>query len=265
MICPICTSGADFLVSKKDALSQTYDYYKCRKCAFLFDKDFADTKKLQLKISKVYENNYFEDTDYGWKNRGDSYSKKINMLLGWYKALRRKKNMTVLDYGGGNGYITSKIDSKYITSYYDKYVKPTYSGGYKILNEPEKSDVVLAVEVAEHIIDISEWKALLDLASDMLIFTTETSDGMTNAELANSWYLRPEVGHVAIYSSTALNIIAKKYGFAYFFFPSKSFHIFIRSPFLSKFNLVTLEYPFYNLLRTVKKYVPTSSRESNKA
>jgi len=250
--CPICSSDADFLISKKDALNQAYDYYKCRKCAFLFDKDFIDTQKLQFKISKVYENNYFEDTDYGWQNRGDSYSRKINMLLGWYSFFRNKKNPTVLDYGGGNGYITSKIDKKYRVFYYDKYVNPTYAGSYEVLTEPKKSDVVLAVEVAEHITDISEWKDLLDLASDVLIFTTETSDGMTNSQLANSWYLRPEVGHVAIYSSKALNVIAKKYGFAYFFFPSKSFHIFVKSPFLSKLNLVTLEYPFYNFLRMVK-------------
>lgn len=264
-MCPICKSDAYFLVSKKDTLNQVYDYHKCRKCAFLFDKDFADTQKLQSKISKVYENNYFEDIDYGWKNRGDSYSQKINMLLDWYSFFKHKKNVTVLDYGGGNGYITSKIDKKCDVLYYDKYVKPTYAGSYEILSEPKKSDVVLAVEVAEHITDVSEWKVLLDLASDVLIFTTETSDGIIESQLTDWWYLRPDVGHIAIYSAKSLNILAKKYGFAYFFFPSKSFHIFIRSPFLSKLNLIALEYPFYNLLRTVKKYVPISAGKGNKA
>ncbi len=261
--CPICAHGAIFLISKKDTLNQSYDYYKCAQCAFLFDKDFENTQKLQFKISKIYEKNYFEDIDYGWKNRGDSYSQKINMLLSWYAFLKCKNNVTVLDYGGGNGYITAKIDKKYQTFYYDKYVKPTYDGDYKIVSQPQPSDAVLAVEVVEHITDILEWKEVTGLAKDLLIFTTEVSDGMTDKQLADLWYLRPDVGHVAIYSTRALTLIAKKYGFAYFFFPSKSFHIFIKSPFLSKLNLVTLEYPFYNFLRTIKKYVSKLSRKGN--
>lgn len=262
--CPLCKLSADFLVSKKDALNQAYDYYKCSTCAFLFDKDFLDTKKLQLKISKVYEKNYFEDIDYGWKDRGDKVSKKINILLTLYRFFTFKKKIRVLDYGGGNGYITSKIRKNYQIFYYDKYVKPTYSGTYEVLQSPKKADVVCAVELVEHMTDISEWEALTSLASDLLIFTTETSDGMSDNELSESWYLRPDVGHVAIYSSASLNLLAKKYGFAYVFFPSKSFHIFFRNSFLSKINLVTLEYPFYNFLRVIKKYVSTSTGAGNK-
>ena len=250
--CPICKSKSDFLVSKKDSLNQAYDYYKCSNCRFLFDKDFENAGKIQEKIGKVYQNNYFEDIDYGWRERGDSYSKKIKGLLKAYKFFRFKKSASVLDYGGGNGYIASKINGGIDLFYYDKYVKPSYPGAYKIVQEPGRSDVVLAIEVVEHMTDIAEWENLANLSSDALIFTTEVSDGMSDKELSQSWYLRPDVGHVAVYSLDSLHIIAKKYGFSYIFFPSKSFHIFFRNSFLCMFNLVKLEYPFYNFLRIIK-------------
>jgi hypothetical protein len=251
--CPVCRGSADFLVAKQDAAGQHYRYHRCRTCGFLFDEDFKSPDILQQKISKIYEHNYFEDIDYGWQVRGDKAARKINMFLNLYSFLHSKKPASVLDYGAGNGYITSKIGKGWNVFFYDKYIQPSYEGNYQVLAAPKPSDVVLAVEVVEHMTDMNQWAELFGLAGNLLIATTETSDGMSDQELADSWYLRPDVGHVAIYSTESLRRIAKQHGFGYAFFPSKSFHIFWRGAFLSKVNLVALEYPFYNVLRIIKR------------
>jgi len=251
--CPICKSVTEFFISKKDKFRQEHEYFKCNKCKFLFNKELVINKdNLQKKANNIYQNDYFQKIDSGWKMRGEGVSKLINKFLKIYKFGKSQKNLNVLDYGGGNGYITSKINSNFNIFYYDKYKKPTYKGNYKILEKPKKTDIVYAIELVEHITDINEWSSLAQLCSNVLIFTTELSDGISDNELKKWWYLNPDAGHTAIYSLNSLYLLAKKYGFIYFFFPSKSFHIFLRSPFLSQFNFVKLEYPIYNFFRKIK-------------
>lgn len=255
--CPICKSAANFFISKSDRFGQQYEYFRCKKCRFLFDRDLAiDTKKLQNKVNNIYQKDYAKDIDIGWKTRGDSVSRKINKFLKIYRFLKIKKDISVLDYGGGAGYITSKISKDFNVFYYDKYTKPVYNpDNYKVLEKPQKNDVILAVEVVEHITDINEWSSICQLASDVLIFTTELSDGIKDNELIDWWYLRPDGGHVCIYSLSSLGFLAKEHGFVYFFFPSKSFHIFFRNSFLKHFDFVKLEYPLYKFFRKIKNII----------
>jgi len=251
--CPICDSPAHFFISKKDKFAKEYKYVKCNKCGFLFDEDLSlDKKKLQEKTNNIYQKDYFETVDIGWKTRGDIVSKRINKFLKIFCLLKNGKKINVLDYGGGMGYITSKINPDFNVFYYDKYEKPICKGSYKILKKPIKADVVCAVELMEHITDIKELDFLNELCSDALIFTTEVSDGIKRSQLPEWCYLNPDAGHVSIYSFNSLYLLAKKYGFVYFFFPSKSFHIFLRNPFLNKINFVKLEYYIYIFLRKIK-------------
>lgn len=252
--CPICGNEAIFFISKEDNFSQVYEYFRCKGCRFLFDKDlYSDSENLQKKIIKIYQNDY-DKIDFGWKERGDNFSKTINKLIRVYRFFCFKKKLSVLDYGAGSGYITSKIDKKFDVSYYDKYANPEYkNSNYKILRNPQKSDIVLAIEVLEHISNPNDWQDMIRLAKRLAVFTTELSDGIEDKDLADWWYLKPEVGHTCVYSSRSLRILAKKHGFAYVFFPSKSFHIFFKNYLISKVNFIKLEYPIYNLIRKIKK------------
>lgn len=251
--CPVCQSAAVFFTAKNDKSSKQCEYFKCQKCCFLFDKDLIEDKSgLQEKMGKIYQKDYAKNIDIGWKLRGDAVSKKINMILKIYKLFKFKKNIAVLDYGGGTGYITSKISNDFNVFYYDKYERPVHKGSYKILENPARANVVCAIEVVEHVTDIKEWNFISELCSDVLIFTTETTDGISNKDLINWEYLRSDVGHTCAYSLKSLHLLAKKHGFFYFFFPSKSFHIFLRNPFLKNLNFIKLEYPIYNFLRKIK-------------
>lgn len=252
--CPICNSEARFFVKKKDRFNQEYEYFRCDRCKFLFDKELIINKdNLQKKVNNIYQEDYFQKIDKGWQMRGDKISKIINNFLKIYRTVKIfKKNISVLDYGGGRGYITSKINNNFNVFYYDRYVKPDYSGNYKVLDKPQKVDIVCVIEVVEHITDLEEWSFINQLSSDVLIFTTEPSDGINDKELVGWWYIKPDAGHTSIYSLFSLYLLAKKYGFVYLFFPSKFFHIFIRNHFLSQFNFVKLEYFFYNFFRRIK-------------
>jgi len=252
--CPICLSPATFFTNKKDRFGQDYHYLKCSSCRFLFDQDLALNKSnLQIKTSKEYDADYFKSIDSGWKLRGDKMIKVVNIFVKILKFLKGGAKITVLDYGAGNGYVASKIEQSVDIFYYDKYEKPTYQGNYKILEKPKEANLVCAVELVEHLSDINEWNEIAKLPSNMLIFTTEVSDGISDNQLTDWAYVNPDAGHAAIYSFKALGLLAKRYGFFYFFFPYKLSHIFIKSRFLSKCNIIRVQYGLYQLLRKIFK------------
>lgn len=252
--CPICDAAVIFFTSKKDRFGQEYNYVKCAGCRFLFDQDLVLNKNtLEAKTSRVYNQEYFQNIDSGWKLRGEKMVKIINIAIKILSFFKGSKKITVLDYGGGNGYVTSLIDSSVNIFYYDKYEKPIYGKNYQILEKPKEADLVFAVELVEHLSDINEWDEITKLSGNVLLITTEVSDGISDDSLMDWVYLNPDAGHTAIYSFKALSLLAKKHGFFYIFFPSKLTHIFIKNRFLSKFNVVKLEYFLYKILKMIFK------------
>ncbi|MSU54258.1 MAG: class I SAM-dependent methyltransferase [Candidatus Staskawiczbacteria bacterium] len=251
--CPICKSPTSFLTQKKDRFGQEYDYFACENCRFLFEKGVVENRGLLIeKVSKVYGKDYFEKIDTGWQGRGDSALKVINAFIKIYGYFKNK--VTVLDYGAGNGYVTAKIKTNGTVFYYDSYEKPTYLGNYTVLQEPQNADVIYAIELVEHLTDASEWDFLQTLSPNVFIFTTGLSDNIPETELAQWTYLDPDAGHTSLYSTKSLHILAKKYGFMYFFFPNISCHIFLRNRFLSGINFVVVEYFLYSIVRNITRF-----------
>ena len=252
MYCPICNSPTTFLIQKKDRFGQAYEYMKCDNCRFLFEKGVVENRELlNIKVAGVYQKDYFEKIDTGWQSRGDGALKVINTFLKIYSLV--KKNIAVLDYGAGNGYVTAKIKTNGKVFFYDTYEKPTYPGSYVVLEKPQKADVIYAIELVEHLTDMQEWDFLQTLSPAIFIFTTGLSDNITEAELPQWSYLDPDAGHTALHSTKSLNLLAKKYGFMYFFFPNISTHIFIKSRLLCKINIAKAEYVVYGFFRKIKK------------
>ncbi len=254
ILCPICNSVTYFLTQKRDRFGQEYNYVKCQTCQFLFEQDLVlDPVKLNQRVGKLYGGDYFSKVDEGWQQRGDGFLKIIKNILKIYRLFKRKKVVSVLDYGAGNGYLASKLSNYGNIFYYDTYEKPEFFGNYKILEKPEKSDIMYAVELVEHLTNIKEWDFLQQVSPDIFIFTTCLSDNISDKEIHKWIYLNPDAGHVALHSTKSLYLLAKKYGFLYLFFPNISCHIFIKNKFLSRFNFVLLEYFIYNLIRGIVK------------
>jgi len=260
MNCPICNKSTHFLTAKKDRFARVYKYEICENCRFIFEQNLVlDTIGLQKKVSDLYKSDYFDKIDVGWQGRCDGFLKIIKKIIRIYGFSKNKKDISVLDYGGGNGYLASKLYKDFNTFYYDKYEKPTFLGEYKILEQPKKADIIYAVELVEHLTDIKEWEFLKELMPNVFVFTTGLSDNINNKEIANWQYINSDGGHTALYSSKSLYFLGKKYGFIYFFFPSISCHIFIKNKFLSKINFVFFEYSVYNVLRIIKKLLKNES------
>jgi hypothetical protein len=254
IFCPICKSQTDFLVAKQDRFSQQYAYVVCRSCRFLFEKDLAqDAEGLAKKVASIYQKDYFESTDTGWKMRGDGFLKIIKAAALLHRFVTLKKNPTILDYGGGNGYLASKLGQDFTVFYYDAFEKPSIPGEYRIVEKPVKADIMYAVELVEHLTDITQWDFLQTLKPDMFVFTTCLSDNITEKNLLSWSYLNPDSGHTAIYSHQSLYLLGKKYGFLYLFFPNIATHVFLKNKLLSKIHFVAVEYFLYSLVRKVKR------------
>lgn len=251
--CPVCGSQTYFLTKKQDRFNQTYHYVICKNCRFLFEEDLVENSGyLAKKVSGVYQKDYFETIDIGWKMRGDGFLKIIKPIAALYRFLTFKKNVTILDYGGGNGYLASKLAEYFTVSYYDKFEKPSIAGTYNIVEKPRNTDIVYAVELVEHITDIKEWDFLTQLRPDIFIFTTCVSDNIKKEELVSWEYLHTDGGHTAIYSCKTLYLLGRKYGFLYLFFPNIATHVFLKSKLLSRFNFAAIEYGLYSMLRKLK-------------
>jgi hypothetical protein len=241
--CPICNLSTTFLTKKTDRFFQEYNYHFCENCGFIFD--------LQKKEEKTYQKDYFEKIDIGWQERCDNFFKIIGEIIKIYSFSKNKKNINILDFGGGNGYLSYKLSEDFNIFYYDKYEKPSFIGKYKILEKPIKTDIIYAVELVEHFTDINDWNFLKELSPDVFVFTTCLSDNISKKNVENWVYLNPDAGHVSVYSTESLFLIAKKYGFVYFFFPNISCHIFLKNKFLSKINFVKTEYFIYKIFRKI--------------
>lgn len=253
MKCSICDNYAQTLCEKKDRFGRVYRYSICKNCRFIFENDLAfNNLNLQKRTADLYKDDYFNKTDSGWQARGDKFLKIIRKVIKIYSLIKNKKEISILDYGGGNGYIASKLAQNFNVFCYDKYENPTIAGKYKILKKPIKTDIIYAVETVEHITDIKEWDFLKEFSPDIFIFTTGLSDNISNKEISNWPYLNSDAGHMAIYSCKSLYLLGKKYGFIYFFFPNISCHFFLNSKILSRINFVKLEYFFYNFFRKIK-------------
>lgn len=256
MICPICQHEAPVIGEKSDRFFQTYQYCLCVKCQFLFEQDLVENPTaLKAKVDKLYGGEYFEHTDEGWKVRGEGFVNVFKTVAAVYKALSGKRNISILDYGAGNGYLASRLADQGAMHYYDTYEKPTFEGNFTVLEKPEKADIMYAVELVEHFVDIAGWDFLKTVDPDVFIFTTGLSDNISKDDLFDWPYLNPNAGHMALYSTRALRLLGKKYGYGYFFYPNISCHIFVKNRFLSWLNIVALEYAIYRVLRAVKLLV----------
>jgi hypothetical protein len=251
--CPICGYNAKFLSSKTNRFGDKYEYFICTRCRFLFEQDLSlNSTRLENKVSKIYQDDYFQRIDSGWEMRGDAFIKIVKKVIRIFSFFKIRKNPSVLDYGGGNGYIASKLAENFSVFYYDKYEKPSIRGNYRILDGLVKADIIYAVELVEHITDIKEWDFLKKLSPSVFIFTTGLSDNIKDKEIINWSYLDSDAGHMALYSTESLYLLGKKYGFIYIFFPNISCHIFLKNKFLSNYNFVKLEYFIYSFFRKIK-------------
>ncbi|MEY4729040.1 MAG: hypothetical protein RL020_198 [Pseudomonadota bacterium] len=187
-------------------------YYRCKNCAFIFTS-FFDTFTSEDFARHIYNDQYIlVDPDYK-ELRPQGNARFIADLFGDFK------NISVLDYGGGNGTLEQLLKEN---GFQDVTTYDPFSPDYA--SKPQKQfDLIVSFEVFEH--TTNPKNTLKDVVGmlkpdGILMFSTLIQPADINTIKTNWWYIGPRNGHVSIYSELSLQHLAQQAGYQFGHFNS---------------------------------------------
>jgi SAM-dependent methyltransferase len=230
--CPICNAACslldvvDFNKSCEElrgkflGLSGVPCYYTlCGGCGFCFAPEFAAWTPEQFE-EKIYNDEYvLVDPEYIEIRPRANAASLVSIFGDRAHAIRH------LDYGGGNGLLSSLLrESRWQSVSYDPFADKTVS-----IDQLGKFDLITAFEVFEHVPDpqrvMSDFGSLI-APDGMVMFSTLLSDGNIHRnQRINWWYASPRNGHISLFSKSSLAALARNNGVNYASF-SEGFHVF---------------------------------------
>lgn len=235
MKCKVCGTENHACFSDKILGKYDINYYNCSTC------DFVQTEEPYW-LEEAYSRP-INLSDTGYMVRSLFYVKRLTILL----YVLFGKNGQYLDYAGGYGvFVRLMRDVGFNFSWADKYTQNLFAAGFE-WDQEARVDAVTLFEVFEHFVDpIAEVQNLLKI-SDTIIFSTELPPKPL-PKPKDWWYYGLDHGqHIAFYSKTTLELIARKFGLNYY--NIGSLHILTKKSIsnwalfatkLSKFNLHTI-------------------------
>lgn len=178
-------------------------YRRCTQCAFTFTTAF-DTWDWETFRANIYNDQYIVvDPDFVELRPAGNAGLIANSFPD------AKTSIKILDYGGGNGVLASRLrDAGFAASTYDPYSSfaemPT-----------EQFDLISCFEVLEHV--PTPQKAVEIMVSlikqpGAILFSTLVQPKEFLSVGLNWWYAGPRNGHVSLFSIPALALLFKPYG-----------------------------------------------------
>jgi hypothetical protein len=225
--CPICDGlsklydRVDFSKNCEDrnglSLPQTglmVGYNRCDKCSHIFAPCFYIWLPTDYS-DHIYNNDYIKvDPEY-------ISIRPTNMAEGLHNAFSSViPHIDHLDYGGGDGLMSNILKSKgWKSESYDPYGQSSHQLPNK------KYNFITAFEVLEHTIQpIETIKTICSMLDDegILMLTTGLTDQQVDDNRKLSWwYFAPRNGHISIFSSRSISLLAEKLGFNITYFEGK--------------------------------------------
>ena len=195
MNCRICeTESPDFY-------SDIRRFYKCPACGLIFTEKTADNAAAEKHYKSQWNN---ADADF-WKRQVDG-------LLGVIHRYQMPVGR-LLDFGSGAGGITKEFQARGIDA---TPLEPMINGYLKDLNYPDKFDVVVGVEVIEHLPDMREELKEIErvLSTDgIMLFTTVLTDSFIDSvnevEQFKGWWYKDDPTHVSFFSRKSVFRLAE--------------------------------------------------------
>jgi 2-polyprenyl-6-hydroxyphenyl methylase/3-demethylubiquinone-9 3-methyltransferase len=179
-------------------------YHRCPRCRLIFTVAFDHFSNADF-LSHIYNDGYAAvDPDYATvRPTGNA-----NLLA---KVFAGHRDISILDYGGGNGCLAANLRSAGFTdvSTYDPFV-PEHSA------RPDRQfDLVVCFEVMEHstrpLATFAEMDALMK-PNGFTIFSTLLQPTDIDTVGIGWWYLAPRNGHVTFYNGPVLQTLLSEKG-----------------------------------------------------
>ena len=191
--CRICDSPSILF------FQDTRTFYKCPECRLIFSEDFPDKKD---------EENHYKTQ---WQTtHPDFWKGQVDVLVQLITNYRTPKN--ILDFGSGSGEMTREFLKR---GYDITPLEPMIHGYLKEQNYPAQFDVVIVVEVLEHLQD--PWKEIHEIENvlspdGIVIFSTLlTNEFIDRPDAANhfrNWWYKDDPTHVSFFCNHVLSKMA---------------------------------------------------------
>lgn len=217
--CPICGAACaplgtvDFNKSCEEARGQglppsgrLVSYIVCSGCGFVFAPQFASWTAADF-AREIYNAGYLQVDP-------DSAELRPKVNAGTLKDTfgSRGRSIRHLDYGGGAGRLGELLRaSGWRSISYDPFFDAD-----KRLEDLGRFQLITCFEVFEHVADVNGlMRRLLSLltADGLILASTLLSDGQLNpGEGLLWWYAAPRNGHISLFSSRSLGLLAQRHG-----------------------------------------------------
>ena len=185
-------------------------YHRCTSCGFIFST-YCDSWEAKHFAGHIYNVDY-EKADGiipGFEEGKNDLKKSISYMNGQNLISRLgitpDQGLKILDFGsGGNPGLTGLafLDHGFNLQSYEPYLNETATNvGNQLF------DVIYAIEVIEHMVDLEEAIHFFDkhLSNNGLLhIQTGIHPHPAGKEIMNSWYIAPRNGHFSIFTQRAL-------------------------------------------------------------
>lgn len=175
-------------------------FFLCPICLLIFITDVPEKH-----VEEKHYRSQWETTEPGfWKDQADGILRYIE---------KHKVPERILDFGAGSGELTAELKRR---GYDATALEPMRDGFLKDQHYPHPFDVVIAVEVIEHLADV--WEELRQIEQvlaqgGLILFST----GMTNpfiespdaVEHFKKWWYKDDPTHLNFFCNRTLNKIAE--------------------------------------------------------
>jgi hypothetical protein len=202
MICQACLNENGNTIQSEVYLHDGIDYKiaVCSFCKTAFSHPMPSNQCLKDLYSKKF--------DYRWYR--DHYKAKYNDVCGRIFELREYLGNSILDYGGGLGYLSSAaLEHGYKAATYDPYTTESLPN--------EKWDSVVSLHTLEHSNNLDLMiTAMKDLLSPngRLVIAVPNFESIGYKELGMSWvWAQPPTVHIFHFTSQGVKTLLERHGF----------------------------------------------------
>ena len=192
--CKICRTPAVFFYRDSRV------FYKCPECWLIFTDDTIESSAAE----QHYKNQWAESGADFWQQQVTGLLTYVNK----YHVPRR-----ILDFGSGSGAMTEELRRR---GFDVTPLEPMFHGVLSEQDYPHKFDVVIAIEVIEHLTD--PWKELFELEKvltndGIVVFSSFLTDFFVEqadaVEHFKKWWYKDDLTHMTFFCIKALTKMAE--------------------------------------------------------